>query len=178
MAHYQSYQCPDCNGTFRFLHHPDDECPPDYCPLCGNFMGDTPELTFVPEAPHVAKTIGKTADNVYRMMEETSVHNARAVEEMTGVEASNMKITDAQDYLRPGDQAAKMPSAPAAAISNGQGGFQPLMGQTGRDYAAAASQGAYAHAGEATRQLLASGHSQRARMVQAKGEIARYGGGK
>jgi hypothetical protein len=178
MGHYQAYRCPDCTGSFRFYHHPDAEPPPDYCPLCGNFMGDEPEPAFVPSAPHVAKTIGKTADNVYRQMEAASDANMEAAAQMTGGDKSDfagMKITNMADYLRPGDVAAKMPNNEVARhmARTGQGGFQPVNNMTGQDYAKATGQGLFPHTGEAMRKELTLNHQQRAQSVQRQGQIAR-----
>ena len=173
MAVLRHYNCPECNGIFKWLHHPSDEPPPHYCPLCGINLEEELEPFFVPAAPHIAKSIGKSADQVYRAMEESSAQNAAAVAEMTGEDASNMKITDAQDYLRPGDVAAKMP-VPPAPPQNGQGGFQPLMGKSARDYASDAGRGAFTHAGEATRQMIFQNHAQTAAGVQRRGQIAKH----
>jgi hypothetical protein len=183
MGIYRAYQCPDCSGIFRFLHHPNDEPPPNYCPLCGAYVGDDADPTFVPAAPHIARSIGKSADQVYRAAEAASVANAEAAAELTGgdpADFSAMKITDMADYLRPGDVAAKMPATPVTKVmnGNGQGGFQPLMGKTGADYAAATGNGAFPHAGEVARQSVVSGHTQRARMVEARGNIGRHQRGK
>ena len=172
MAHYQAYQCPECLGTFRFLHHPDDEPPPSFCPRCGASMEDDSEV-FVPAVPHIGKTIGRSGDQVYRAMEDSSAANAEAVSAITGEDASNMKITNMADYLRPGDQAAKM-STSAVALNKGQGGFSPLMGQTGAQFAAATGNGAFPHTGELTRRFLSEGHVDRARQVQRNGEMGRH----
>ena len=96
-------------------------------------MEDDSEV-FVPAVPHIGKTIGRSGDQVYRAMEDSSAANAEAVSAITGEDASNMKITNMADYLRPGDQAAKM-STSAVALNKGQGGFLPLMGQTGAQFA-------------------------------------------
>lgn len=175
---YRSWQCPDCEGTFRMFHHPADEPPPRFCPLCGSNMSDEPQLAFLPSAPHVAKTIGRTADNVYRQMETASIANAEAAAEMTGgdkADFSGMKITNLQDYLRPGDVAAKMPTNEVAKhmAATGQGGFQPLNGMTGQDFAKATGQGIFPHTGETMRQELTLNHHQRARAVERAGQIAR-----
>lgn len=174
MAFFRHYECPDCTGTFRFLHHPASEPPPNFCPLCGSNM--TVEPVFVPLAPHIARTIGKTADNVYRQMETASVANMEAAAELGGGDTSDysaLKLTDMADYLRPGDVAAKMRENPVAQhmTNTGQGGFQP--GMTGAEYAANVKVGAFPRQGETTRVDLVSGHSARARGVEAAGRIGR-----
>lgn len=180
MAHYQQYECPECGGRFKFLHHPDDEPPPDYCPRCGAFVGDDATPVFVPQAPHIERSIRSTADKVYRQMEDASYANAELAGEITGDGASDhaaLKVTNLQDYLRPGDVAAKMPeTAVSKAMGSKQGGFQPLMNMTGRDFAAATGQGAFPHTGSQMSNLITSGHAQRAREVQRAGELGRHRG--
>lgn len=176
MPRYQAYECPDCLGKFRFMHHPVDEPPPNFCPICGSNM--TAEPMFVPLAPHIARTIGKTADNVYRQMEDASRANMEAAAEIAGGDVSDydaMKITDMADYLRPGDVAAKMRENPVAQhmANTGQGGFQPVNGMTGQQLAAGTTQGVFPHQGEATRLDLVGGHQSRARQVEAAGRLAR-----
>jgi hypothetical protein len=180
MVRPQTYRCPDCDGVFRYFHHPDNEPPPNFCPLCGSNMSDQPEFAFMPSAPHLAKSIGKTADRVYRQVEESSVANAEMVAEMTGESASDvataMKVTNLADYLRPGDIAAKMANNEVAKHmrATGQGGFQPALGMTGQDYAKATGQGLFPHAGDAMRQDIASTHQQRAHVVQRLGQLGRH----
>lgn len=174
MARFVTYQCPDCEGVFRWLRHPSDEPPPNYCPKCGSNM--TAEPTFVPLAPHIARSISKTADNVYRQMENASAANMEAAAEIGGGDAADyaaLKINDLADYLKPGDVAAKMPANPVSQhmTNTGQGGFQP--GMTGAEYAANVKIGAFPRQGETTRVDLVSGHSARARGVEAAGRIGR-----
>mgnify|MGYP003344726765 CR=1 FL=1 len=41
----RTYGCPDCGGSFDFLHMTRDEPPPAHCELCRAFMGEVePEL--------------------------------------------------------------------------------------------------------------------------------------
>ena len=173
MAKYLNLQCPDCQGTFKWLRHPSDEPLPNFCPRCGSNLAAEP--VFVPEAAHIAKSIGKTADGVYRQMEESSRQHTFLAAEMTGEHASEfsgMKITDMPDYLRPGDIAAKMPTQPypvADAIAAGRGGFNMMAGNTGAEYAANVAQGAFPRAGDATRQAVSETHTQMARAVEAQG---------
>lgn len=174
MARFQTLQCPDCEGTFRWLQHPSDEPLPNFCPKCGSSM--TAEPVFVPLAPHIGRTIGKTADNVYRQMETASVANMEAAAELGGGDTSDysaLKVSDMADYLRPGDVAAKMPANPVSEhmAKTGIGGFQP--GMTGAEYAANVRVGAFPRQGETTRVDLVSGHSTRARGVEAAGRIGR-----
>lgn len=180
MAHYQAYACPDCGGTFRFLHHPDDEPPPRFCPLCGSNMEDEVETAFIPAAPHIERSIRSTADNVYRQMEAASEQNAQLAAELTGDDAADhaaLKVTNLTDYLRPGDVAAKMSeTAVSKAMSGTQGGFKPLLNMTGRDFAAATGQGAFPHTGAQMSNVITAGHAQRARQVQRAGELGRHSG--
>lgn len=174
MAFFRHYLCPDCSGTFRFLHHPAEEPPPNFCPLCGSNMNVEP--VFVPLAPHIGRTIGKTADNVYRQMEEASAANMEAAAELGGGDTSDysaLKVSDMADYLRPGDVAAKMPANPVSEhmAKTGVGGFQP--GMTGAEYAANVRVGVFPRQGETTRVDLVSGHSARARGIEAAGRIGR-----
>jgi hypothetical protein len=175
----QAYRCPDCGGAFRYFHHPDDEPPPNFCPLCGSNMSDQPEFAFMPAAPHLAKTIGKTADNVYRQTEAASLAHIEAAAEMTGGDKSDfsaMKVTNMADYLRPGDIAAKMANNEVAKhmTATGQGGFSPALGMTGAQYASATKEGLFPHTGEIMRQDITSAHQQRARQVERLGQLGRH----
>ena len=132
-----------------------------------------PKEAFIPAAPHIPRSIGKTADMVYRQMEAASLTNMELASQIGGGDKSDIsaaKITDLGDYLREGDVAAKMPETPAAS---GQGGFQPLNGMTGAQYAAATGNGAFPHAGEMMRRDVTSHHLQMARFVETTGRIAK-----
>ena len=138
----------------------------------------TVEPVFVPTAPHIAKSIGRTADGVYRQMEQASIANMEAAAELGGGDTSDyaaLKITDLPDYLRPGDTAAKMRDNPVVQhmTATGQGGFQGINGMTGAEHAANTKIGVFPHAGEATRQGLVTGHHARARGIETAGRIAR-----
>jgi hypothetical protein len=176
MAVYRHYECPDCRGMFRFLHHPNDEPPPSFCPLCGASMDAEP--AFVPTAPHVAKSIGKTADTVYRQMEAASTDHAEMAAAIGGGSASDYTanaITDMADSLRPGDVAAKIASNPVSRhmTQTGQGGFGGAGGMSGAEFARNTSQGAFPRQGEATRLSLVANHGARAQAVQRAGQIAK-----
>ena len=175
MARYLSFECPTCLTVFRFFQHPSNEPLPENCPVC-EVRGVIP--VFEPAAPHLGKTIGRTADQVYRQTEAASVAAAEMAATVGGGDASDyaaMRVTNMADYLRPGDIAAKMSDNPVAQVmaNSGQGGFQPLGGMSGADYAAGTSQGAFPRRGEATRQALVQGHQQLARVVEGQGRIRR-----
>ena len=103
----RTYQCPDCQGTFEHLHDHYDDPPPLVCDLCGGDMRDTqPELA----APHLAKSIGKVADNVYRGMEQAAQNRAEMAAEALGENVSEMgamKITNMRDDARAGETSSR-----------------------------------------------------------------------
>jgi hypothetical protein len=180
MAFFRHYLCPDCGGTFRWLHHPSTDPPPHYCPLCGADMEAEP--VFVPAAPHIGRSIGKTADAVYRQMEQAGAAHAEMAAELGGGTAADyqaLKITDLPDYLRPGDVAARPLDNPVtqAMANSGQNGLLPGSGF--QSFASVGSgmssvgQGPYPHRGEQMRQQLVSGHQERQRAVEAQGTRAK-----
>ena len=97
----RTYECPDCHARITVLHMSRDELPP-LCPSCD--IAPVQQMS----APHIAKAIGKSADQVYRQIEEASEHRAEMVAEQFGesVHETNMKITDLKDNMRQGDIAA------------------------------------------------------------------------
>lgn len=129
------YKCPECEGIFEFMHHPNDEPPPDYCPLCKAYVGDDP----LPKVPVLHLTIGthkgKTPDRLYRQLEESSANRAQEAADLVGADVKEMaaiKITDLSDNSREGDVMAKMKpeSASMQALTVRGGGpaptFQPM----------------------------------------------------
>lgn len=175
MAKYENFSCPDCGGIFKWMRHPSTDPDPNFCPLCGSQVN--PEYVFVPEAPHVARSIGRTADGVYRQMEDASREHMYAAAELTGDDVSDyraMQITDMPDYLREGDTAsaitASANSPVVAAMRGGVGGFQ---GMTGQEYAASVGQGVFPRAGDQMRQMVAGSHQGTARAIEARGTRAR-----
>jgi hypothetical protein len=79
MARYQHYRCPECGGTFRFLHEHSDTPPPDRCPLCNAWVSEDepPQPVFVAQAPGIRKSAyTKSVDQTYRAMEQSSIERA------------------------------------------------------------------------------------------------------
>lgn len=121
MAISRTYLCPDCNGTFSFLHHPNDEPPPDYCPLCGSDVSGKkkkkPRLSRAVTSPAIRGPKTKATDGVYRGLENSAETRRQQAAELLGVPTSRlngMKLTDMKDNLREGDM-SYVPS-PAAKI--------------------------------------------------------------
>jgi len=113
MARYRHWRCPDCEGTFRFLHHPDDAPPPDRCLLCGAWMSES-EPAFVPEAPAIKNSAKvKAVDDVYYAMEDASAARTEDMAAMvpcaSASDFNHTKITDMRDHQRTGDIAYKPP---------------------------------------------------------------------
>jgi hypothetical protein len=184
MAFFRSYQCPECEGIFKYLHHPNDAPPPDRCDLCHAWMLDEAEPVFVPQAPRIGTYKGKTPDQVYRQMEQASADRTYEMAEMLpGASASDFshtKITDMNDNMREGDIAAKYSPPPNYVqefmkLNQGSGqsvggGYAPLANATGAEYAAAAHQGAFPRAGAATLDgIIKPQHAIRARAIEGTG---------
>lgn len=161
----RKYVCPSCEGSFTFMHHPVDEPPPRFCPLCAydSHSADVVEFAAAIVAPHVKnRVIVQAVDQTYRQMEAGAEHQIQEAARMTGLDASefaNMKITDMKDNLREGDVAAvpvnNVVSQAMAAAPN-LTGFQ---NQNALGYAAAAHVGSDAHAGAKTASMLRQAHA-------------------
>ena len=83
----RKYKCPDCSGTFEFLHMTSAEPPPENCDLCGNYMGEEPKPELA--APkYIGTPLSKSVDKVYASMER------------------EIGVTNMKDNLREGDAAA------------------------------------------------------------------------
>lgn len=92
----RTYQCPDCEQTFDFLHMSRDEPPPSECSVCGADLSEGVDA----ELPKVS--IG--SDRV-KAMEKVSQDYMKAA-----------KLTDMQDNLREGDLAVKVPDNPVTQV--------------------------------------------------------------
>ncbi len=172
----RTYACPDCGGQFDFLHMRREDPPPAGCKLCGADMtGVAPEIS----APHIARSIGKVADNVYRQMETASEARAEMAAEAMGVpvsEMSAMKITDLKDNARAGEITAV--AAPASNpvsdfMGRASGATGVISADQGMEYARATRSGPYAGAGASVMGPLATQHWSTAARVAAAGNLGR-----
>jgi len=90
-------QCPDCGQQYR-LKVENGEGLPDFCPKCGSYVGGDPD--FVPSKVTIRSALGKSGDQTYRMIEQSSEVRAQ----MAG--DPSLKVTNIKDNLREGDVAA------------------------------------------------------------------------
>ena len=177
MARFRFWKCPDCGGTFRHLHHPDDEPAPDRCALCGSWMSDA-EPSFVPQAPAVGNSARvKAVDDVYYGMEDASRVRAEQMAEMTpGASASDFNhtlVTNLRDRQRPGDIAA-MP-APPSPVTQQMDFLQARGGNVGFG-GGSANRAEFAHipqGGHAVREQTGRDHWSRVQAVTSR-PIATY----
>lgn len=177
MGVYRSYRCPDCTGVFEFFHHPSDEPPPDHCPMCNSYVG--PEQDALPSASKVAGVAGKSGDQVYKAMEDSSRARAEMAAEMTGQSVSDMSAmltTNMKDNLREGDTShVSAPNAVSTLMqTTGIGGMAHSQEQ-GHEYARATRVGPGAGAGAATIQGVTNHHHAVAARMVAKGDLSRTG---
>lgn len=164
----RKYVCPECQGAFTFMHHPVDEPPPRFCPLCAydSHSEDLP-LPFIAGivAPHVKnRVIVQAVDQTYRQMEAGADHQIQEAARMTGLDASefaNMKITDMKDNLREGDIAAVPVDNTVSRAMAAAPGITGFQGANAMGFAASAHTGSDAHAGAKTAGMLRQAHAQK-----------------
>jgi hypothetical protein len=124
------YRCPECARVFEYDHHPSIAADPvTACPYAGCVAAaETMEPALV--MPHIAKTIGKNTDDLYRQMEDGAEFRSQIAQQVHGLsaeEASVIKMTNMRDNVREGDT-TEMPVDNAitrqiAAAPAGQLGF-------------------------------------------------------
>lgn len=173
------YRCPDCGQSFWVPLLSANQEPPEDCPLCHG-TGDAPvdpvdisNLRF----PHIAKSIGKVADTVYRDMETGSQVRAEMAAEMLGESAQQTAVgmTDMKDSMREGDSAAAMPVSPEmrSFVNNNPNVMSMKDSETGAQYAAATRQGIAAGEGDWIRSQVQRNHHITTASVVRSGELGR-----
>ena len=171
----RTYQCPDCQGTFEHLHDHYDDPPPLVCDLCGGDMRDTqPELA----APHLAKSIGKVADNVYRGMEQAAQNRAEMAAEALGENVSEMgamKITNMRDDARAGETSSVVVNNEVTRVMAQTRGTTGLVdSRAGADFAKATRNGPFAGAGVQALQGVVKHHNPTAAQVSRNGNMGQH----
>ena len=131
MAVLLKLACPDCAHRFS-MRMEDDGKLPSFCPACGHRMeSDDPD--FVPNQMNIGTALGKSGDQTFRMIEESSIRRA----EMAG--DPSLKVTNIRDNLREGDVAA-MPVnnivSQVADQAHQQLGFNYFQASVGEELAA------------------------------------------
>jgi hypothetical protein len=159
----RTYQCPDCDGMFDHLHSRWDEPPPLVCPLCGASTEDTqPELS----SPHIAKTIGKVADNVYRQMEAGAAVRAELAD------GPGLKLTDLRTSNNVGETSAVPVNNEITQFMARTSVGGAVDAQSGASYAAAAATGPFARGGMQTlTNLIKPNHAAVAHQVARNGNV-------
>lgn len=189
MSKSRLVKCADCGGSFWQPIESRADPYPDSCPLCDN--QDDVVLTMPKGAlhPNIAKMVeegrgpatsmlkAQSGDSVYRGMERASEARAQMAADHLGVNASemnHMKITDLRDNLRPGDVAAKIPSAPVPPGGIHNAGFH---GKPETMTGVPIAPGSMGNVGIGVHKtMIASGHMRRQAAVTRAGEQGRYKG--
>lgn len=169
MSRPHRYRCPDCRGTF--LWEPALQLP-DYCPLCGSFVGIDRSGDFTPKAPAIGKP-HDSAEAVYRAMEASSIERAKMAAEITGVpesETAHMKMTDMKDNLRVGDVAAITRPNPTSTFMQQNPSAVSQAQIAGAQYAANTRSGPYPGAGNHAREMVGARHASLRAMVESQGK--------
>jgi len=141
-------RCPGCGDIFKWR----EKDWPRFCPMCG-FSTAMPERDEI-QTPHIsfgrAKALSQSADQTYREAERTSERNAAAAAEASGVpvsEMSDMKITNMNTQLRPGDLAVKPVVNDVSRFMDSNRQVVSQMQANAMGYAAAAHTGKDSYAG-------------------------------
>ena len=170
----RTYQCPDCNGCFDHMHMRSVDEPPAHCVLCGSDMtGTTAQLS----APHIARPIGKSADSVYRAMEDSSAHRAELAAEALGESPSEMgamRITNMRDNVRVGETSVMAPSNPVSQFMGQSGIGGHVNSMAAADYARSTQVGPYAGAGMNALNSVRQNHASVAAGVVAAGNLGKH----
>jgi hypothetical protein len=179
MAFNRFYRCPDCEGTFKFMHVLQDDPPPDRCELCGSWMNldIPPEPVFVPQAPAVRSGKAKAVDDVYYGMEDSSRLRAEMMAQVGGGSASDYAhthITNMKDNSREGDIAYVPP--PPNPVTQMMAAAPQVTGHQANAmaFAEANRHGVGAYAGEGARKAVVSQHHQQVASLVGAGRIGSY----
>jgi hypothetical protein len=169
MTKARTYACP---GTarhaphkFEYLHHPSVEADPlpRFCGICGHDSEADGEPGEAVTAPHIARPIRKTVDDMHRQMEAGAEFRANIAREHHGMDAedvANMKMTDMKDHLYPGDTSeveVRNPVTEAMTIMP-----QQIVGMNttaGMGFSTTVSQGPYPNMGAHTMAALRQQHA-------------------
>jgi len=166
MPRIRTYQCPSCVGRFSFTHHPSDEPPPRFCPLCGfDTEFDPDAMQQVLTAPHIGKPIAKLGDQTYRQLEAGSEFRAQMAMEQHGLDteqANALKITNMRDNAHYGETSVVEVNNEVTRVMaqvQQMGGQVGYAAQTGLGYSSTVSTGPFPNAGARAQKALRAAHS-------------------
>lgn len=165
MAISRTYRCPACAGEFRYLHHPNDEPPPRFCPHCAydTHAEDVVDFAAAVSAPHIRnRVIVQAVEDTYRGMEAGAQNQIRLAAEATGEpesEFANMKITNLRDNLREGDIASVPVNNAVSQAMSAAPNVTGFQNPDALNYAAAAHTGPDAHAGARAAGMIRRRHA-------------------
>ena len=171
------YRCPDCGGSFWVPLVSANQPPPDDCPICHGAGAPPAEPVDISDLrfPHIAKSIGKVTDKVYRDMESGSQARAEMAAEVLGESAAEtgMEMTNLKDSLREGDTAAALPVSPemTSFVQNNPNVMNMKSPEVGAEFAAATRQGPAAGAGDWVRSQVQRQHHVTAASVMRAGNM-------
>lgn len=195
MAFYRTYECPSCTKCFDFLHHPNDEPPPSFCPLCGADVSGKKKMKKVDDVnspgirerikhlPSHERKISRSVDAVYRGMQNAAEDRIQDAADVLGVnrsDLSGMKFNDMKDNMREGEMAQSTSLADATQLT----GSAPIATQAGggavnglgfnnnaSEYAKSTGSGSVPYAGNKARELVNSLHQTKGSRVVSAGRI-------
>lgn len=92
MAKMRRYQCPECEGQFDYLHHPNvaDDPAPRFCPLCG-YDTETDELQEAVTSPNLLKGAARNVDGIWKAEQAGAEFRAQMADD------PSLKISDMRD---------------------------------------------------------------------------------
>lgn len=188
MAIYRTYECPHCLKCFDFLHHPNDEPPPSFCPLCGADVSGKKKKRVVkvdrirsPSKPISSGgrpgVASQSVDGLYRHMESSSESRMQEAADMLGVDKaslSGMRLTNMRDNLRAGDMSnmpSNTPSSATQIIGAPEGNMTFQQNTQAVKYARSVTVGPEASTGKQFRNSVVSGHQMRQHQVARAGQL-------
>lgn len=165
MPRIRTYQCPSCDGKFQFTHHPTDEPPPRFCPLCGHDTEKDDALTETLSVPALQSRATRGIDDIFKADEEgaqfradmAQVHHGLSAEDAASIRMSNMQTNNraGEDSIIPVSNSVTqlMDQAPAGSVGFGGGAA------AGLGYSQSVSTGPFPNAGARTMQKVRNQHA-------------------
>ena len=165
MAKMRRYECPDCQGQFDYLHHPnvDDDPAPRFCPLCG-YDTEVDSLAQAVTAPHLLKGAARNVDGIWQAEQKGAEFRAQMAEQMglDAGEAANLKVSDMREAAAGETTAVPVNNAVTQMMDRAPPGLVGFVegAQAGIGYSQAAHTGMYPNVGTHFLRGLKERHSE------------------